>query len=426
MKSYRLLRNNKEIGPFSLEELIATQLKPYDLVWIDGKSAAWRYPSEILELQPYASVVEEQPFDRFFTEKKTEIAESIKKEAITVIPKQITQKPRFKVTAWSEKIDSTRDVIISSEQEQQPSEKTIKILHSLRVTATLLQKASFQVNDETKQITLETKYSSSLDNIKKRYEATVLAKKKSIHRNYAWLLVLPVFVVGLWMGMRFTSSKPGSNLIQPVTEKPLPQTSKETSIEYEVPANVEAQIQQPLSKENDNLQISNIKTQGSSLLITKSVAIIEKELTSSKPVTNTHSEEQKEEKDMAVALSRKASEIETKIKLISQKILTPSYQRRMENYVTIDGQYKKPENGISDLKLTIDNIAPFPLDLVAIDIQYFDKNGALQKGETLYAKNIPPRRNVSLQAPDGYGTAKVGYKVAMISADKAGVHLVAD
>src|SRR5690606_7886270 len=34
--------------------------------WVEGKSAAWRYPSEIEELKPYAPAVEEQPFDRFY------------------------------------------------------------------------------------------------------------------------------------------------------------------------------------------------------------------------------------------------------------------------------------------------------------------------------------------------------------------------
>ena len=41
-------------------------LKAYDLVWLEGKSAAWRYPSELEELKPFAPVVEEQPFDRFY------------------------------------------------------------------------------------------------------------------------------------------------------------------------------------------------------------------------------------------------------------------------------------------------------------------------------------------------------------------------
>ena len=64
MGKYLLLRDNKESGPYLLEDLVRLGLKPYDLVWLDGKSAAWRYPSEINELKPYAPVTEEQPFDR--------------------------------------------------------------------------------------------------------------------------------------------------------------------------------------------------------------------------------------------------------------------------------------------------------------------------------------------------------------------------
>jgi hypothetical protein len=66
MSSYRLLRSNKESGPYTQEEMIAMGFKPYDLIWVEGKSAGWRYPSEIPELRNYAPVVEEQPYDRFF------------------------------------------------------------------------------------------------------------------------------------------------------------------------------------------------------------------------------------------------------------------------------------------------------------------------------------------------------------------------
>ena len=52
-KVYRLLRNNKEQGPFSSEELIAKGLKPYDLIWVDGRSAAWSYPGEMTEFKSY-------------------------------------------------------------------------------------------------------------------------------------------------------------------------------------------------------------------------------------------------------------------------------------------------------------------------------------------------------------------------------------
>lgn len=89
MPTYLLLRDNRQHGPFSLEELISKGLKPYDLVWAEGKSAAWRYPGEIPELSAYAPLVEEQPFDRFYKkqEEKNEgvpsapiVAESVQKQ----------------------------------------------------------------------------------------------------------------------------------------------------------------------------------------------------------------------------------------------------------------------------------------------------------------------------------------------------------
>jgi hypothetical protein len=82
MASYLLLRNNKESGPYSLEGLIQLGLKPYDLVWVEGRSAAWRYPSEVEDLKFYAPAVEEQPFDRFFKKPSELKAEEEKKQQV--------------------------------------------------------------------------------------------------------------------------------------------------------------------------------------------------------------------------------------------------------------------------------------------------------------------------------------------------------
>jgi hypothetical protein len=79
MDTYLLLRSNKQSGPYSLQQLVSLGLKPYDLVWLEGKSAAWRYPSEVDGLKSYAPATEEQPYDRFY--KKTE-------ENIVTKPKQ--------------------------------------------------------------------------------------------------------------------------------------------------------------------------------------------------------------------------------------------------------------------------------------------------------------------------------------------------
>lgn len=74
MSTYLLLRNNKQTGPYTLEEIKCMSLKSYDLVWVEGKSAAWRYPGEITEFSSFAPVVPEQPYDRFFKKPGTETA----------------------------------------------------------------------------------------------------------------------------------------------------------------------------------------------------------------------------------------------------------------------------------------------------------------------------------------------------------------
>jgi len=66
MNTYLLLRDNKQTGPYTAQQLAEKGLKPYDLVWHEGRSAAWRYPSELEELKAFAPVVEEQPYDRFY------------------------------------------------------------------------------------------------------------------------------------------------------------------------------------------------------------------------------------------------------------------------------------------------------------------------------------------------------------------------
>jgi hypothetical protein len=53
-KVYLLLRNNRQSGPYTIDQLWQQQLRPTDMVWIEGQSTAWSYVSE-LELKPSIS-----------------------------------------------------------------------------------------------------------------------------------------------------------------------------------------------------------------------------------------------------------------------------------------------------------------------------------------------------------------------------------
>jgi hypothetical protein len=188
MPGYLLLRSNKESGPYALEQLIAMGLKPYDLVWIEGKSAAWRYPGEVEELKPYASVVEEQPYDRFY--KKTvsntqQLGCAITEEIVKTPATQQNIEPR---NMFSEKsIEHKVKKYISVTMPKLPTAPIESSVASnseekLAVPISQFQKQSDNVSYKEKasleeSLVLEEKYSMPLDDIKQLYVENLLNKK---------------------------------------------------------------------------------------------------------------------------------------------------------------------------------------------------------------------------------------------------------
>ena len=63
MGNYLLLRDNKQSGPYSLEQLKTMSLLPTDLVWIQGRSEGWAYAVETEELKALFPVA--LPGDQF-------------------------------------------------------------------------------------------------------------------------------------------------------------------------------------------------------------------------------------------------------------------------------------------------------------------------------------------------------------------------
>ncbi len=63
MKRYLILRVNQEFGPYSVEDLNKKGLMSYDLIWVEGKSVRWMYPSEIPELAdvPVNAIQKKEP-----------------------------------------------------------------------------------------------------------------------------------------------------------------------------------------------------------------------------------------------------------------------------------------------------------------------------------------------------------------------------
>lgn len=53
MKTYQLLRNNKSMGYYTKTCLLQIGLQPLDLLWVEGESVTWKYPSELEDFKGF-------------------------------------------------------------------------------------------------------------------------------------------------------------------------------------------------------------------------------------------------------------------------------------------------------------------------------------------------------------------------------------
>lgn len=163
MNQYLLLRDNKQTGPYTAQELAAKGLKAYDLVWQEGKSAAWRYPSEIDELKPFAPVVEEQPYDRFYKKTGEQTADAQ--------PVAQAQQPVQQVQP-----------VITLKEEQPVSQQAGQTAKHIYVTmpGSKTQTATVAKKEETRPVTQQTQQYSTYNNA----SSTKTSEKKPAASSY--------------------------------------------------------------------------------------------------------------------------------------------------------------------------------------------------------------------------------------------------
>src|SRR5215211_1996435 len=106
---YSLLRNNQETGPYTFNELLDQHLRPTDLIWVEGRSQAWCYPSEVPELKSYFEGTAYQrpvaPAPQQISSLPDEIeqrAEELRQRVLSFTPKYYSPKTESKSTTYSD------------------------------------------------------------------------------------------------------------------------------------------------------------------------------------------------------------------------------------------------------------------------------------------------------------------------------------
>lgn len=479
IKLYRLLRNNKEEGPFTAEELIQKNLRPYDLIWVDGSSAAWRYPGEIPQFKQYAPLPGESNVIQPATNKFPKAAQPATHVAIAIsnnTSPAIKEKPRYKVSAAWSKIQTVATPAIKDNQPENEQKRSVKRsmvtsqTHDITskslswedawldwekekddISATA-QKVLFNSKSapgkqsDKKTPALETKYAQPLHALEDKYIDNILQQKQKAKRSFSFGktgdFILPAFALIIIFSIAYW-------LFHDTDMPAIPSSSsKQQAISG---ANTTNAIQSVNTATDEKPGTSS--TQQQAALISKNTVQAEhakerKEVIAlpavnhdSKPADKTAGIPFMQEAQQSgngidktqAALDNKAADNsktadnskEEGVNVKNAAAVKPSVNSKkiIAGYVNLPAQVEM-KNGIASIK--VENVGDVDLDLVVVDVQYFNAANNFKKGETFYLHNLKAGRDVTIKTPKDEASTYATSKISLISSDAKQLYVVND
>ena len=453
MNKYLLLRDNKQTGPYSVEELSAHGLKPYDLVWLEGRSAAWRYPSELAELKPFAPVVEEQPFDRFYKKPDTKTIEPAIKDN-TSVKENISFKSEVKkevdeVKPAKEyvhvKMDSSKKIHVSL-----PVRKTIEPLVSkstidgsdsaiLPVVPTPVEKSkpltpTMPVNEP--KASLNEKANTGLPSQPGFQETNKKSKQKSssapntvvtpnkdapvsklLFRTVAAAcLLLGGALIGLIINYNSQQKKfqQLNQLVQEIKQQDNPGTAK--TVKPELKENISAE---PIS---DTSKVNVIPPTDVPVYKEDIQLPVSKKERTKKPVTPARStptsDSQVNELEAMAAVLKNDEPVQKTDKLSSELARKNLWQLvSVENNKFKTGVF----GGVSNLSIKLSNKSLYQLEQVEIEILYLSPEQKTVNKQKVIFENVAPGEQLSMNVPKSSRGVNVHYSIKKISTKEFGL-----
>jgi len=461
MNLYRLLRSNKETGPYTQEEMITHGFKPYDLIWVEGKSAGWRYPSELAEFKTYCPVTEEQPYDRFYkkpapqvsrldkVEKKIqpetyatsytsqttstvkEVKEKENKPAPSIIPfvPVEVEQPAGKhihVTLPAGAVIKT--IVKKEEPKEKPISEQVKAAEPVKrenivsfeeeVTAQLVPVIEMQTN------TYRSAQPAYMQEDPVKRKEPVAAKAPVFFLNnmaaqvggYSWTMILGIAVgiatfigLGLMIGLSINRNRDNEAFNNAIIKKldriAAPVNSQ--PVKEEKPANNNLTEQQPSNNtaldpgivKNAVIKTTPVQNQPTASAQTKTP-----------PLTANTGKESRPMKENDIAKEPVHPKTE------------PLPAPNLEKQVLVNNNLYKVGafGGISELQCTLTNESRYTLDMVEVEVSYIQANEKIYKTEILSFRDVAAGAQVTINAPKSPRGIKVISRVVKINSKENG------
>jgi hypothetical protein len=443
MVTYLLLRDNKQLGPLTLDEVIQLGLKGYDLVWVEGRSAAWRYPSEIEELKSFAPIVEEQPFDRFYKRPAAE-NKNIPKEITPVKTEPAPVVSHEKQYASISRGDNKVYVTLPARTAAMASTPSVKKTVVEEAQPTTVQERFFNEEKFAKQPGFGNEFLQhdvveKNQPVEKTQQLKISSNKKILSPA---LMLLGVFVLlgcGILIGLYInknafvstekikevasqqavptkeqqTNSTQANPPAVPVSDK-LVDNTQTSQVDNSVKDNTVKQLENTIENKNiaaSQTGIQSIKKepeQKTKNNLPKKIPIV-----SQNAATDTSSESYQKTGVARRSATHRTDEISDKAVLRTN--IADMIGLTANNYSV--GTF----GGISNLQITVSNHSVYPLDVVVVEVQYVQANKKIFKTENLYFHNVGAGSALMQEAPKSPRGIKVQYKIAVINSKDSGL-----
>lgn len=452
MATYLLLRDNKQSGPYTFDELKDKGLKAYDLVWIEGKSAAWRYPCEVEELSAFAPVVEEQPFDRFYKKPSqnnnitsvtpatarstsdTVVAASVISGDQSSVPGKriiyVTLPAGRMAPATREREYTPAAPVRSAAQEPLPAPReTTPTVHEkylpdyVPVAAPASPLDAFEEN--TAQYSEDWRSGVELRPRGGKHRTTRVGQSLVMI-----LTVVALLAAGIFIGLSINKDSLGfvkklslsnnKDKPAPIRNSPADHPSQSLAVN-DVPPVTKVQDQAPDIAKDSIIATAPKETAAINTPAPKTTNLIK-----DKPLSATQKSQTAvttpKDADLLTAPSvrRTASHMAD---MSVEKVDKDVIRNNLSNLVSIGstGYTVGTFGGITGLQLTVSNHSVYSLDLVVVEVQYIQANKKVFKTENLYFRGIAPGSALMQEAPKSARGIKVQYKITLVNSKELGL-----
>jgi hypothetical protein len=371
MSSYLLLRNNKESGPFTMEEIKGMALKPYDLLWVVGKSAAWRYPGEITELKSFAPPVPEQSSDSFMKKQHPENASIVS----STIKKEDPINVRIRENNVQKSAQHHNVYVNLPSGKKQATIQPDRVLFDKEFSAPLKQEPAYDFTDQ----------------YKKKSTPSVHFSAKILWISTIALLFGAGLLTGFFISDRRIFFSTDANHPQNRLAPSSVVLNNNKNISTKITTNNSrkdnpGEVSSPVADQVKLTESVSKKPAGSAVKKnSKNIVFRKDSLTNQTPTLS------------SLKLNDSLKEITvSKTEMIFQKI-----KAHPENYVNlVTGRYSTGVfGGISSFPVTVTNNSPVMMDQVIIDIDYIQNNEKIFKTESLSFNDLEPGETITMKAP---------------------------